>query len=106
VIIVETSVFTRRVLNLLTAEEYRQLQLVLVEYPDSGKVIAGSGGLRKIRWSMAGSGKRGGVRVIYYWAVRRNILLMLMIYAKNEMDDLSPVQLRVLRRLVEEEYDE
>lgn len=105
-IIVETSVFTRRVLNLLTAEEYRQLQLALVENPDSGKVIAGSGGLRKIRWSMAGSGKRGGVRVIYYWAVRRSILLMLMIYAKNEMDDLSPVQLRVLRRLVEEEYDE
>ena len=105
-IIVETTVFTRRVLKLLTEEEYRQLQILLVEFPDTGKVIKDSGGLRKMRWSMAGIGKRGGVRIIYYWAVRRSILLMLMIYAKNEQDDLSPVQLKVLRQMVEEEYHE
>lgn len=105
-IFVETSVFTRRVLDLLSAEEYRQLQIFLVEYPETGNIIKGSGGLRKIRWSMAGIGKRGGVRVIYYWAVQKSIILMLMIYSKNEQDDLSTDQLKVLMRLVEEEYHE
>ena len=57
-IIVETTIFTRRVLKLLTEEEYRQLQILLVEFPDTGKVIKDSGGLRKMRWSMAGIGKR------------------------------------------------
>ena len=103
-IIVETSVFTRRVLDLLSAEEYRQLQIFLVEYPETGKIIKGSGSLRKIRWSMAGIGKSGGVRVIYYWAVQRSTILMLMIYLKNEQDDLSLNQLKILMGLVEEEY--
>jgi mRNA-degrading endonuclease RelE of RelBE toxin-antitoxin system len=51
-----------------------------------------------------GRGKRGGVRVIYYWAANRDIVLMLLVYGKNEQDDLTPEQLRVLKRLVEEEF--
>ena len=53
---------------------------------------------------LPGKGKRGGVRVIYYWAVVEEQLLMLLMYAKSEQDDLSPSQLRTLRELVEEEY--
>jgi hypothetical protein len=103
-IIIETSIFTRQVQALLSDEEYRQLQMALVLHPDMGVVISGSGGLRKVRWSLAGRGKRGGVRTIYYWAVSKEQILLLLIYAKNEQDDLSSEQLKVLRRIVEEEY--
>ena|SRR5690242_16882355 len=103
-VIVETSVFTRQVVSLLSDDEYRKLQGVLVSRPETGAVIRNSGGLRKLRWSIEGRGKRGGVRVIYYWAVRQGRILMLFVYPKNVPDDLSPDQLRLLRRIVEEEY--
>jgi hypothetical protein len=67
-------------------------------------IIGGSGGLRKARWARAGQGKRGGVRVIYYLAVEENRLLMLLIYAKSERDNLSHEQLQILRKIVEAEY--
>ncbi len=76
-VIVETSIFTRRVLELLTDEDYRKLQIALVNRPHAGAVIPGSGGLRKLRWALLGRGKRGGVRIIYYWAVEQQQLLML-----------------------------
>ena len=103
-VIIETSVFTRRLLELLNDEAYRKLQTALVNRPDAGLLIVGSGGLRKLRWALQGRGKRGGVRVIYYWAVARQQLLMLLIYPKNERDDLTPEQLKVLRKIVEEKY--
>ena len=103
-LVVETPVFTRRVLKLLTDDDYRLLQHELVARPDVGNIIRGSGGLRKVRWAATGRGKRGGVRVIYYWAVDRKIILMLLIYGKNEQDDLTAEQLRVLKGLVEEEF--
>ena len=67
-------------------------------------VIPGSGGLRKIRWASSGRGKRGGVRIIYYWAVELEQLLMLFVFAKNERDDLTPDQLKILKTIVEDEY--
>jgi hypothetical protein len=104
VLIIETSIFTRQVQALLTDEEYRSLQMTLILHPDLGVVIPGSGGLRKVRWSLQGRGKRGGVRTIYYWAVSKAQILMLLMYAKNEQDNLTPEQLKFLRRIVEEEY--
>ena len=103
-VIVETSIFTRQVQALLTDEEYRQLQSALVLRPDLGALIPGSGGLRKMRWAVQGRGKRGGVRIIYYWAVSQDRILMLLMYAKSKQDDLTPSQLKVLRRIIEEEY--
>lgn len=103
-IIIETSIFTRQVLVLLSEEEYRKLQLALILRPNLGDVIPGSGGLRKARWTINDRGKRGGVRIIYYWAVVQNQILMLMIYAKNEQDNLTPDQLKILRRIIEEDY--
>lgn len=103
-VIVETSIFSRQVQELLSDDEYRQLQLALVLHPDLGAVIPGSGGLRKARWAIQGRGKRSGVRVIYYWAVVNDKILLLFIYAKNEQDDLTPDQLKVLRKIIEEEY--
>jgi hypothetical protein len=102
--IIETSVFTRQIQLLLTDEAYRELQIALVARPDVGAIIVGSGGIRKVRWSARGRGKRGGARVIYYWAVKADQLLMLLAYAKNEQEDLSPEQLKMLRTLVEEAY--
>lgn len=106
VVIIETSIFTRQVQKLLSDDEYQQLQLELVERPDLGVVIQGGNGLRKVRWAAKGHGKRGGSRVIYYWAISRNQILMLLIYPKNVQDDLSPAQLSVLRKAVEAEFHE
>ena len=103
-VIVETRVFTRRIDDLLSPEEYRLLQLALVARPDVGKVIPGTGGLRKLRWAVGGRGKRGGARVIYFWHPARQQLLMLFVFAKNEADNLTMAQKRALRRVVETEY--
>jgi mRNA-degrading endonuclease RelE of RelBE toxin-antitoxin system len=100
---VETPVFTSSLRGLLSAEEYRQLQLALLLRPEQGAVIRGSGGLRKLRWGVAGRGKRGGVRLIYYWAPADELFYLLYVYPKNVQDDLTPSQVRTLRRLVEEE---
>ena len=103
-VIIETQIFTRQVQSLLSGEEYRQLQMALVLHPDMGAIIPGSGGLRKVRWTINGRGKRGGVRVIYYWAILHAKILMLLMYAKNEQEDLTPAQLKVLLRIIMEEY--
>lgn len=100
----ETSFFTRTIQRLLDSEAYRLLQVSLAAHPESGALIRGSGGLRKIRWSGSGRGKRGGTRVIYYWATEDGIILMLMAFAKNEASDLTKEQISVLRRVVEEEF--
>ncbi len=101
--IIETHVFTRQVKDILSDEEYRLLQNTLVLRPDMGKIIRGSGGLRKIRWTGSGRGKRGGTRIIYYWMKTDDTILMLLIYKKQASDDLSKEQLKILRKLVEEE---
>ncbi len=103
-VIVETSIFTRQVLELLPDDEYRKLQIVLANRPQAGAIIRGSGGLRKIRWALPGRGKRGGVRVIYYWATAPERILMLLMYPKSQRDDLSPTQIKILKRIVEDEY--
>jgi len=103
-IIIETSIFTRQVQEWLTDEEYRLLQIALVKRPDWGAIIRGAGGLRKLRWNLPGKGKRGGTRVIYYWAVSQDQILMLFIYPKHERGDLTPAQLKILRQIVEKEY--
>jgi mRNA-degrading endonuclease RelE of RelBE toxin-antitoxin system len=105
-IFIETSFFTRRIIDLLSDDEYRELQSSLVENPKKGLVIPATGGLRKIRWSGSGHGKRGGSRIIYYWATTKQQILMLFIYAKNEKDDLSPEQRKSLKQIVEKEYHE
>lgn len=101
---IETSIFTRQVIALLTDDQYRELQVTLSAHPELGAIIPRSGGLRKIRWSMTGRGKRGGVRAIYYWLVTKDQILMLFLYSKNEKDDLTPTQLKVLREIVEKEF--
>ncbi|MBN2423718.1 MAG: type II toxin-antitoxin system RelE/ParE family toxin [Calditrichaceae bacterium] len=103
--IIETKIFTKRVTEVLNEEEYRELQSRLILNPEIGQIIQGSGGIRKVRWTGSGRGKRGGSRILYYWISKRNTILMLLIYTKKEMDDLSKDQLKVLKTLVESELN-
>ena len=101
----ETAVFTGQVRRLFDAESYRRLQLMLAARPDAGPVIPGSGGLRKVRWPGSGRGRRGGVRVVYYWAGSDNVILLLLAYPKSDRDDLTAKQLREIAVLVKEEFE-
>jgi len=98
----EFAPFTRRVMELLDDDELEQVQLLLLAQPDAGKVIPKSGGLRKLRVAAKGHGKRGGARIIYFWVVAHDRILLLDIYAKNEQEDLSAGELKQLRCLIEE----
>ena len=98
----ETHRFTKRMADLLSDEEYAKLQNDLCNEPQIGAIIKGSGGIRKMRWSFGGRGKRGGARVIYYWAVSREKIFMLDIYAKNEKEELTQTEIKELRRFVKE----
>ena len=84
---------------LLSDEEYARLQEHLVRHPDAGDVITVTGGLRKIRWTSAGRGKRGGSRVIYFHAVAQSQIRMLLIYRKGIKDDLTPKEKAVLGKI-------
>ena len=101
---VETPVFTEDITALLTDEQYRRLQIALALRPEQGAIIRGAGGLRKIRWSGAGRGKRGGIRVIYYREPHETMCLMLFAYAKGVQEDMTPAQLRLLRQVAREEF--
>jgi len=97
VVFVETSIFTRRVQQYMDDEEYGEMQAFLTLRPDAGNVIKGTGGMRKLRWAGSGRGKRGGLRVIYYWWVAKDRISMLLAYPKNEQDDLTADQLKQLK---------
>jgi hypothetical protein len=101
--LIETHVFTRQITSMLSGEEYRDFQLQLLADPASGRIIPGSGGIRKIRIALQGRGRRGGGRVLYYWLVRTNMLILLFAYAKNETEDLTRRQLAELAKYIRRE---
>jgi hypothetical protein len=98
-IFVESPPFSERVFDYLDDAEYAKLQVTLLDRPDAGVVIPKSGGIRKLRWPGKGKGKRGGLRVIYYWQKAEDEVWMLTLYAKNEEQNI-PVQ--ALRRILAE----
>lgn len=101
---VETPIFTKAIDALLDGDAYRALQLAVVERPNLGSLIRGGSGLRKMRWPRPGTGKRAGLRIIYFWDEAQETFYMLHAYPKSERDDLSPSQLKALARLVKEEF--
>jgi len=98
----ETPYFTRRIVRIMPDDTYRAMQAALADRPDAGALIPGAGGLRKLRWRTPGKGKRGGVRVIYYWFVAESRIFLLQVYGKSEREDLSRDELNVLARLAKE----
>lgn len=101
---IETPVFTALLRRTLDDALYRALQVALLLRPEQGAVIVGSGGLRKLRLGTQGRGKRSGLRIIYYWDSPSATIYLLYLYRKSEQGDLTPQQLKVLRRAVEEEF--
>lgn len=101
-IFIETQIFAKRFAAYLSDQDYRELQNFLLEKPDIGDVIQGTGGLRKVRWGTNARGKRGGLRIIYYWQKMKEQIYLLTLYAKNEMTDLSMKEKKILKQMVEE----
>lgn len=101
--LIETSVFAKQVTALLSDEEYGEFQFGPVVNPGLGALIKG-GGIRKIRLAVGSRGKRGGARIIYYWAVRKHLILLLHAYAKSTSSDLTPKQVAQLAKSAKEEF--
>jgi mRNA-degrading endonuclease RelE of RelBE toxin-antitoxin system len=84
----------------LTGESLRQLELHLMENPDTGDIMQGTGGLRKIRWSLAGRGKSGGIRVLYIDLTDRQIICMVDLFPKDEKENLSQAERNAIKQVV------
>jgi hypothetical protein len=98
-VFIETPIFTADVRAFLSDEDYAALQRHLVGQPNAGDVVAGTGGLPKVRWTTVGRGKRGGTRVIYYHVVAQAQIRMILIYRKGIKDDLSARDKKALRKI-------
>jgi len=98
-IFIETSTFSKLIDSYLSHDEYLGLQKFLLKYPDAGQIVPGSGGVRKVRWAVAGKGKRGGIRVIYYWKQREDEIWLLTVYGKS---DQSTIPAHILKKIAEE----
>ena len=102
-IFIETPLFTKRLSELLDDDSYAAFQRLrlLADRPEMGDIIEGTGGIRKVRVASSGRGKRGGSRVIYYHFTAAAQIALLMIYPKNEKDDLTDDERKALRLIVE-----
>jgi mRNA-degrading endonuclease RelE of RelBE toxin-antitoxin system len=98
--VVETPFFLRKAADLLDEQERSELVVFIGANPDIGDVIPETGGVRKLRWSARGKGKRGGVRVIYYFHNEAFPLLLLTVYAKNQKANLTKAERNDLKKLV------
>ena len=101
VVFIEAPVFSRLVYGYLDDTEYGALQWSLTLHPEAGDVIPGSGGVRKLRWRAKGKGKRGGLRIIYYWRNAAGEIWLLTLYAKNEAENIPASVLCKLREELE-----
>lgn len=102
---VEATAFTRQLPEYLKQDEYRKLQETLAENPEIGDLIQGTGGFRKMRWAdqRRGKGKRGGLRVIYFYFEEDDQIWLLTLYGKDEADDLSNPQKKALQAAITSE---
>jgi hypothetical protein len=94
---VETKLFTRLVQEYLSDDGYSKLQQALLANPEVGPVIPGSGDVRKLRWAVAGRGKRGGIRVIYFLRTRQGQIWMLTLYPKNVAENIPAHVLKQIK---------
>jgi hypothetical protein len=100
---IETSVFTKLIVDLIPDDSYKALQSALMLHPESGALIPGGCGIRKIRWSVDNRGKSGGIRIIYYFQTSEDKIYFLYAYTKSKQSDLTQEQIKMLGQLVREE---
>lgn len=103
--IVETPTFQRLWPDYWTEDERGEFATWLALTPDAGDVVPGSGGVRKVRWSRKGSGKRGGVRVVYFNRLASGEIWLLLMYAKSVRDNIPADILRELKQEIENAND-
>jgi hypothetical protein len=99
--VVETPVFQKQWPYYWTEEERGEFAAYIAESPEAGDVVPNSGGIRKVRWKRPGTGKSGGVRVIYFTRITEEEVVLLLIYAKAKTDNISGQQLKEIRRVIE-----
>jgi len=106
-VFLESPLFTRLLGDYLTDESYRELQRALLENPERGDLMPGTGGFRKVRWQDArrGKGKRGGLRVIYCYLVADHQIWFFTLYDKDEAVDLTAEEKKVLKRAIQIELE-
>jgi hypothetical protein len=106
-VFVELPAFERHRADYLDDDAFRELQRFLMLHPEAGDSIAGTGGLRKLRFADArrGKGKRGGLRVIYYWWATGSQFWLFTLYDKDEMSDLTPHQRKALKEMIKKELE-
>jgi hypothetical protein len=99
----EAPAFTRHLAEYLDDEAYRTLQSQLAAHPELGDVMPGTGGFRKLRWAdpRRGKGRRGGLRVIYFYFAAASQIWLTTLYGKDEASDLSPKEKKALRAAVQ-----
>jgi hypothetical protein len=95
---IESSIFERILPVYLDDDEYSEFQQFLMQNPEAGELVPGSGGVRKVRWARPGMGKRGGIRIIYFVRYQPNEFWMLTLYAKAKRED---VPAHILKQLLE-----
>ena len=95
---IELPPFTKAMQDYMDDDALAGVQLYLMQHPEAGDVIPQSGGCRKLRWHRSGSGKRGGLRVIYYAALANGQIILITVYGKSDTDNIAP---QVLRKLME-----
>jgi len=98
------NIFTRQITDLFSDEEHLGFQSRIAANPALGPIIRGGGGISKVRVAVGSRGRRSGARVIYYWAVRRDVILLLYAYPKSEAVDLTQKQISQLAAIVKEEF--
>ena len=99
---IETPGFSTIRENYFDDSQFHMLQLYLMDRPNAGDIIKGSGGVRKLRWGLPGQGERGGVRVIHNWITKNHQMLFLTAYAKNEVSDLCRDAIKAIREIVKD----
>lgn len=102
---IEAPTFTALVAEYLEDDDYRALQSFLAGDPEAGDVMPGTGGFRKLRWAdrRRGKGKRGGLRVIYYYLLTDAQIWLITLYDKGEIADLSVAEKRLLKAALDAE---
>lgn len=105
---IEAPVFTRLLASYLDDDAYRELQSFLASNPEAGDVIQGTGGFRKVRWAdrKRGQGRRGGLRLVYFYFEQDHQIWLLTMYGKGEAADLTTAEKRALKSAIEVEKRE